>query len=234
MSAPLPWWSQPLLHIVRTPDINHATVNASVVQRWWLPHGLTSQHGAVALGEVWRRLEGAELAAVVVQHAVATSFERAALRGVAHDVGRGLWWALRGDEVVEGNASGAQRMYAVAGAVIVASADSHRVYVATTTNAVVEIERATGLVRSLAQFAVPVLAMCRTPAGLAVWDGENLVGINIRTAVSMRIAALALPQVAVLAADHRGNFTLASSATVWQCRGDASGLVACELPGWVG
>ena len=97
----------------------------------------------------------------------------------------------------------------------------------------IEIERATGVQRTLAQLTAPVIALCRTPAGLAAWDGEHLVGINIRTAVSMRIATLTLPNVAVLAADHRGNFTLASSAAVWQCRADASGLVACELPSFV-
>ncbi len=258
MSDPLPWWSKPVLHIVRTSDSKDAAGaelertserserGPSIVQRWWLPHGASSQHGAVAHGDVWRRLEGAELAAMVAQCAMTPpSFERAALRGIAHDAGRGLWWALVGAEVVEGTAGGERRRYAVAEAgpgaslvlpavsVLVASADSHRLYVATSDYAVIEIERATGVQRMLAQLSFPVIALCRTPAGLAAWDGEHLVGINIRTAVSMRIATLTLPNVAVLAADHRGNFTLASSAAVWQCRADASGLVACELPSFV-
>ena len=245
MSDPLPWWSQPVLHIVRKSDSNDKA-GASVVQRWWLPHGASSQHGAVAHDEVWQRLDGEALATAIGQCAVMpSSFDRTALRGFGHDVGRGLWWALVGAQVVEGTAGAEQQRYVVAGAgpgassvlpsvsVLVASADSHRLYVATSDHAVIEIERATGVQRTLAQLSAPVIALCRTPAGLAAWDGQHLVGINIRTAVSMRIATLTLPNVAVLAADHRGNFTLASSAAVWQCRADASGLVACELPSFV-
>ncbi len=232
MSAPRPWWSQPQLHIVRKSDSNDATT--SILQRWWLPHGASSQHGAVAHGEVWRRLDSGEVSAAIEQYAaMPTSVERTALHGLTHDAGRRLWWALADDAVVEGNAGGGQHRYPLAGTVIVASADSLRLYVATKAHEVVEIERATGTLRTLAQLQAPVIALCRTPAGLAAWDGKNLVGINIRTAVSMRIATLALPHVAVIAADHRGNFTLASSAAVWQCRSDASGLVACELPSLV-
>ncbi len=235
MRDPLPWWSQPLLHIVRIPDGAKDQVGQTGrVQRWWLPHGASSQHGAVAHGDVWRQLDVGELSTTILQRAVLpTGFERSALRGLAHDEGRGRWWALIDDAVVEGNAAGVQRRYAVAGVVLVASADSHRLYVATTANTIVEIERASGTVRMLAQLADPVLALCRTPAGLAAWDGANLIGINIRTAVSMRIATLGLAHVAAIAADHRGNFTLASSTKVWQCRADASGLEVCELPAFV-
>jgi hypothetical protein len=69
-------------------------------------------------------------------------------------------------------------------------------------------------------------ALCRTPAGLAAICASTLHGINVRT--QQHAAIIQLPpalHAAAIAADHRGNFTFATTTEIWTSRADGSGLI---------
>ncbi len=216
-----PWWTRAVVQVVRKPDES----GRAVVQRTWLPHGPASSVGWRSEEGAWRTLTAEELATALAALRVPDGIIAEQVHALAHDWSRGLWWAAEGAVLHEGGAAGTGPHYPIEATTIVPSPDGHRVYVATASHTVVEIERGSGELRTVAQFAAPIITMCRTPAGLAVWDGDTLAGINVRTAMSARIAQLTLPDMVALAADHRGNFTLASASEVWECRADASGLV---------
>lgn len=219
--AMLPWWTRPVVQVVRISD----EAGRAVVQRTWLPHGPASSIGWRNDDGTWRALTTDELTAAVAVLRVPDGLFAQQVHALAHDWSRGVWWAAEGAVLHEGGTGSAGPHYPIEATSIVPSPDGHRLYVATGSHAVVEIERGSGELRTLAEMAAPIIAMCRTPAGLAVWVGDTLWGINVRTAMVARIAQLTLPGLAAMATDHRGNFTLASATNVWECRSDASGLV---------